>query len=81
MLEPGEVAQITVSAFPTSKLFKKGHKIRLDISSSNFPHFDVNPNTGAPEAEGQLRQTARNTIFVDAGRPSHVLLPLIHLRS
>jgi putative CocE/NonD family hydrolase len=81
MLEPGEVAQITVAAFPTSNLFKKGHKIRLDVSSSNFPHFDINPNTGAPEGEGQSRQIARNTLFVDIDRPSHVLLPVIALRS
>ncbi len=80
MLEPGEVAQIDVAAFPTSNLFKKGHKIRLDVSSSNFPHFDVNPNTGAPEGEGQVRQVALNTVFVDAERPSHVLLPIIPLR-
>jgi putative CocE/NonD family hydrolase len=81
MLQPGEVAQITVAAFPTSNLFKKGHKIRLDVSSSNFPHFDVNPNTGAPEGEGQSRQIARNTLFIDMDRPSHVLLPVIPLRS
>jgi putative CocE/NonD family hydrolase len=81
MLTPGEVAQITVSAFPTSNLFKKGHKIRLDISSSNFPHFDVNPNTGAPEGEGQVRQVARNTVFLDTSRPSHVLLPVIPARA
>ncbi len=81
MLAPGEVAQITVAAFPTSNLFKKGHKVRLDISSSNFPHFDVNPNTGASEAKGQDRQIARNTLFVDASRPSHVLLPIVPVRS
>ena len=80
MLTPGEAAQITVAAFPTSNLFKKGHKIRLDVSSSNFPHFDVNPNTGAPEGMGQVRQRARNRLFVDLARPSHVLLPLIPSR-
>ena len=81
MLVPGEVAQITVAAFPISNLFKKGHKVRLDISSSNFPHFDVNPNTGEHEAKGQDRQIARNTLFVDASRPSHVLLPIVPRRS
>jgi putative CocE/NonD family hydrolase len=80
MLQPGEVAQITVSAFPTSNLFKKGHRIRLDVSSSNFPHFDVNPNTGAPEAKGLTRQTATNTLWVDRDRPSHVILPIIPAR-
>ncbi|WP_158917145.1 CocE/NonD family hydrolase [Caulobacter sp. S45] len=80
MLKPGEVAQIKVAAFPTSNLFKKGHRIRVDISSSNFPHFDVNPNTGAPEGQGLTRQIARNTVFLDKDRPSHVILPIIPAR-
>jgi len=77
MLALGEVAAITVAAFPTSNLFAKGHKIRLDVSSSNFPHFDVNPNTGAPEGQGLARQVAANTLFMDRNRPSQVLLPII----
>jgi putative CocE/NonD family hydrolase len=77
MLKPGEIAHITVEAFPTSNLFKRGHRIRLDVSSSNFPHFDVNPNTGAPEAKGLTRQVARNTLYVDAEHPSHVILPVV----
>ena len=80
-MTPGQPYRIRVSAFPTSNLFKAGHRIRLDISSSNFPHFDVNPNTGAPEGTGLTRQVARNTVFVDAGRPSHVLLPVIPKRT
>jgi putative CocE/NonD family hydrolase len=77
LMSPGEVYRIKVEAFPTANLFKRGHRIRLDISSSNFPHFDVNPNTGAPEGTGLDRRVARNTVFMDAGRPSHVILPLI----
>jgi len=77
MLALGEVAAITVAAFPTSNLFAKGHKIRLDVSSSNFPHFDVNPNTGAPEGQGLARQVAANTLFMDRNRSSRVLLPII----
>ena len=46
----GEVFRITITPFATANLFKKGHRIRLDISSSNFPKYDVNPNTGEPEA-------------------------------
>lgn len=80
MLVAGEVAEITVAAFPTSNLFKKGHRIRLDVSSSNFPHFDVNPNTGAPEGRGLTREVATNTVYVDRDRPSHVLLPIIPAR-
>lgn len=77
---PDQVYSIRIEAFPTANLFKRGHRIRLDISSSNFPHFDVNPNTGAPEGTGLSRRIARNTVFMDADRPSHVLLPLIPKR-
>jgi putative CocE/NonD family hydrolase len=77
MLTPGEAQAIRIEAFPTSNLFKAGHRIRVDISSSNFPHFDVNPNTGAPEGMGLTRQVARNTVFVDAERTSEVILPII----
>lgn len=79
-MTPGQAYRIRVAAFPTSNLFKAGHRIRLDVSSSNFPHFDVNPNTGAPEGVGLTRRVARNTLFVDADRPSHVLLPVIPRR-
>jgi putative CocE/NonD family hydrolase len=80
MMTPGRGYQIKVAAFPTSNLFKAGHRIRLDVSSSNYPHFDVNPNTGAPEGTGMERRVARNTLFVDSGRASHVLLPVIPRR-
>jgi hypothetical protein len=79
-LAPGEVAELTISAFPTSNLFKGGHRIRVDIASSNFPHFDVNPNTGGPEGGGQAGRIAHNTLFVDASRPSRVILPIIPSR-
>lgn len=46
MLQPGRVYEFTIDPFPTANVFKKGHRIRVDISSSNFPRFDVNPNTG-----------------------------------
>jgi putative CocE/NonD family hydrolase len=80
LMTPGTVYPIKVAAFPTSNLFKRGHRIRLDISSSNFPHFDVNPNTGAPEGKGLDRRIARNTVYMDKDRPSHVVLPLIPAR-
>ena len=76
-LVPGVPVQITVEAFPTANLFKRGHRLRLDVSSSNFPHFDVNPNTGAPEGRGLTRQVARNTVYLDRERPSHVVLPIL----
>jgi putative CocE/NonD family hydrolase len=80
-LTPGESTEVVIDAFPTSNLFKAGHRIRIDISSSNFPHFDVNPNTGGPEGRGEGGRAARNTVFTDAARASRVILPIIPARA
>lgn len=77
LMEPGRVYPLTLQLTPTSNLFVAGHRIRLDLSSSNFPRFDVNPNTGENPAWARGKLTAWNTIFHDAARPSHVLLPLV----
>lgn len=77
MMEAGTVYGITVEAFPTANLFKAGHRIRLDISSSNFPHFDVNPNTGEPEGRSRRTRIATNTVYLDTARPSHLVLPVV----
>ena len=76
-IEPGEVFEITIEPFATANLFKKGHRIRLDISSSNFPKYDVNPNTGAPEGTGRGKQIARNTVFSSPARPSRLVLTVV----
>ena len=81
LMTPGQVYPIRIEAFPTANLFKAGHRIRLDISSSNFPHFDVNPNTGDPEGVGLARRVAKNMVYLDAGRPSHVMLPVAPKRA
>jgi hypothetical protein len=77
LMVPGKVYQVRIEAFPTSNRFVRGHRIRLDISSSNFPHFDANPNTGESEGRGRSRRAATNRIYLDAARPSHVVLPVI----
>ena len=77
LLQPGVVASITIVLYPTANLFQKGHRIRLDISSSNFPRFDVNPNTGEPLGRERSWTIARNTVFHDRSRPSHMTLPLV----
>jgi putative CocE/NonD family hydrolase len=74
---PGEVVRISVVLFPTANLFLAGHRIRLDVSSSNIPKFDINSNTGEPEGRARRRRIAVNTVFVDATRPSHVTLPIL----
>jgi hypothetical protein len=76
-LEPGRITQLTVNPFPTANVFKKGHRIRLDISSSNFPRFDINPNTGEPLGRNRQSAIAHNSIFHDASYPSYVVLPII----
>jgi putative CocE/NonD family hydrolase len=76
LMEPGETYEIEVTPFPTASVFKKGHRIRVDISSSNFPRFDVNPNTGEPLGRHRRMIPADNTVYHDAARPSHVLLPI-----
>jgi putative CocE/NonD family hydrolase len=76
-LDPDAVYQIEIPCYPTSNLFAAGHRIRIDISSSNFPHFDVNPNTGAPAGTFSAPRVAHNRVFVGNGRPSHVVLPII----
>ena len=77
LMTPGEVYQVTVEAFPTSNLFKAGHRIRLDVSSSNYPHFDLNFNTGEPEGRATRSRVATNSVWMDLTRPSHVVLPIV----
>lgn len=74
LMNPGEIYAVTVEGFPTANRFMPGHRIRLHISSSNFPHFDVNPNTGAPSGEPTTPRPARNTILFGPDHPSHVAL-------
>lgn len=81
MMTPGEVYEIRIEAFPTANLFKAGHRIRLDISSSNFPHFDANPNTGEPEGAARRTRIATNGVHMDRHRPSHALLPIVPARA
>jgi putative CocE/NonD family hydrolase len=74
---PGVPMQLTITLYPTSNLFMPGHRIRLDISSSNHPRFDVNPNTGEPIGRDRCRVVADNTVFHERGRESKIVLPLI----
>jgi putative CocE/NonD family hydrolase len=77
MLEPGRATAITVELFPTANLFRAGHRIRLDIAASEFPHYDVNPQTGEPEGAWRRMRVATNTLFVDAAHASAVVLPVM----
>ncbi len=77
LLKPGQVEEFTIEMYPTSLLFARGHRIRLDISSSNFPRFDVNPNTGEPLNDNRRTQIAENTVYLDGKRPSRIMLPVV----
>ncbi|WP_116951777.1 CocE/NonD family hydrolase [Jiangella endophytica] len=70
-------AEVEVVLYPTANLFAAGHRIRLDISSSNFPRFDVNPNTGAPAWLPGRTVVADTTVHHDAAHPSRVVLPVV----
>ncbi|MBI4521731.1 MAG: CocE/NonD family hydrolase [Gemmatimonadetes bacterium] len=77
LMQPGRVYTFTITPFPTANVFKRGHRIRVDISSSNFPRFDVNPNTGEPLGRHRGTITANNTIYHGAAYPSHIELPIV----
>lgn len=80
LITPGKVYCYTIDLWATSHVFLAGHRIRLEISSSNFPRFDRNPNTGREIATETELIPARQTVFHDALRGSHVLLPVIARR-
>ena len=75
LLSPSELYQVTIDLWATANLFRKGHKIRLDISSSNFPMYDLNPNTGEPLGRHTRLQSALNTVYHGGEHPSCVVLP------
>jgi putative CocE/NonD family hydrolase len=74
---PGQPDEYTIAIWPTSYLFKVGDRIRVEISSSDYPQFAPNPNTGEPFGQSAASQPATQTILHDAAHPSSVLLPVI----
>jgi len=77
MLEPGRPYEFTIELYPTALVFMPGHRIRVDISSSNFPRFDVNPNTGEALNRNRQWRVATNAVFHDPGHPSRIVLPVV----
>jgi putative CocE/NonD family hydrolase len=77
LLPPGEVGQVTIDLWSTSIILNQGHRLRVAVSSSNYPRFSANPNTGAPTDEGGARRTAHNTVYLGGDRASHVVLPVV----
>jgi putative CocE/NonD family hydrolase len=77
LMKPGSVYPITVDLWSTSMIINKGHRIRIAVSSSNYPRFDANPNNGQPSWAGGPVRVAHNTVYLDASRPSQVILPVV----
>ena len=77
LIEPGKVYEYTIDLWETSMLFAKGHRIRLEISSSNFPRFARNQNTDKPFGTSAEINKARQTIFHNVKYPSHLILPVV----
>jgi len=77
LMKPDEIYPFEVVLYPTSNLFTRDHRIRVDVSSSNWPRFDVNPNTGDPPDRGRRFATADNAIYNDAEHSSHIILPIV----
>jgi hypothetical protein len=77
LMNPGQTYQVTLDLWSTSNVFLRGHTLRLEISSSNFPRFDRNLNTGEDIKSARRFVSATNTIFHDAQHPSVLVLPVI----
>ena len=77
MLTPSEPTRMNVDLWHTAITFEKGHRIAVHIASSNYPRFEINPNTGeAPGADSLAPRSTRNTIYHDARHPTAILLPV-----
>jgi len=77
LLTPKQPEELTIDTGATSNVFGAGHRIRVEISSSNFPRFDRNPNTGAPFGEGAELQRATQMILHDEQHSSRIILPVV----
>ena len=77
LLEPSKATRFEIDLWVTSNLFRQGHRIRLEVSSSNFPHFDRNPNSGKPFGTDTELLSARQTVFHDRDHESQLVLPVI----
>jgi putative CocE/NonD family hydrolase len=76
-MQVGKVYEFVIDLWQVCNVFMAGHRIRVDISSSNFPALDINPNTGEKIGCHTKTIVAHNTIFHDAKHPSHIVLPVI----
>jgi uncharacterized protein len=77
LAKPGKIYHITLDLLATSNVFLAGHKLRLEVSSSNFPRFDRNMNTGEEQAHATRTVKATNVVYHDKARPSALIVPVV----
>ena len=77
LIEPGQVYEYTIDLWATSNVFKKGHRIRVEVSSSNFPRFDRNTNTGNAIGEDASFLAALQTVYHEGDHASRITLPIV----
>ncbi len=77
LMNPNQTYKLTLDLWSTSNVFRKGHRLRLEVSSSNFPRFDRNLNTGEDNASARRSVSASNVIYHDAEHPSALILPIV----
>ncbi len=76
-LERDDIYGIEIDLWATSLVFSPGHRVRVALSSSNAPRFEPNPNTGRPSGADDKTSVARNTIYMNAEHPSHIVFPIV----
>jgi putative CocE/NonD family hydrolase len=76
-MTPGQPYELTIEVGATSNVFRPGHRLRVEVSSSNFPRYDRNPNTGGTFGSDATTIVARQTVFHDAAHPSRLVLPVV----
>lgn len=76
-MNPGQIYKLDLDLWATSNVFRKGHILRLEVSSSNFPRFDRNPNSGLDSASARDFISATNAVYHDDQHPSVLILPIV----
>lgn len=76
-LTPGQIEEVTVDCWSTSQIFNTGHRVRVTVTSSNFPRFDVNPGTARPWSDNGEKVKQTNRIYCDSSHPSRILVPVV----
>jgi len=77
LMNPGEVYELKVDVHATSQYFAPGHRIRIEVSSSSFPRYERNLNTGGRNYDETVPVVAENTVHHSARHPSYILLPVV----